>query len=220
MVLVKAMHSYSAPLHAAGVAAHAVGCVHVLGVSLPARNWMPLAAEGVAASQQSAAQRTAALVVLAALLHASCKAGADVDVQNMQLAASALVKAQQAVPVSASGADEAGLQQQLQAACSNLVHWAGRSSVAVAPQLFQVLLHLWAAEHDSQVAALTADVAAKSSTIDVSGGLTATAALAQLAAALDRPSPADLCGQYGLSLLQHGIQVGWLQGCVCLTVIL
>ncbi|KAI3431621.1 hypothetical protein D9Q98_004670 [Chlorella vulgaris] len=183
----------------AGVAMHGVGCVHVIGVNVPARNWMPLATECVAA-EQSAAQRTAALVVLAALLHAACKAGTEVDAESIKLASTALDKALQAT-VAGTGQEEAAVQQLL-AACSNLVCWAARSTSLVAPQLFQVLLQLWAL----QLSAGQSAAGAAGSMSSSAGSLTAFDVLSQLAAALGMGSAAQLCEPYGLTVLQSDIQ--------------
>lgn len=179
---------------------HGVGCVHVIGVNVPARNWMPLATECVAA-EQSAAQRTAALVVLAALLHAACKAGTEVDAESIKLASTALDKALQAT-VAGTGQEEAAVQQLL-AACSNLVCWAARSTSLVAPQLFQVLLQLWAL----QLSAGQSAAGAAGSMSSSAGSLTAFDVLSQLAAALGMGSAAQLCEPYGLTVLQSDIQV-------------
>ena len=128
----------------AGVALHAVGCAHVLGVNVPAGHWMPLAAEAVAAQQQSMAQRTAALVLLSALLYAAAKSGSAADLDCMQLAAATLGSSQ--LLAEAAAADGQPERQQLLAACCNLLLWAGPAAAAVAPQLLQMLLQLWALE--------------------------------------------------------------------------
>ena len=193
----------------AGVAVHAVGCVHVLGVNLAPRHWAPLAAEAVAAEQQSAAQRTAALVVLAGLLYAAAKAGAAVEGESLQLVAATLNSAQLAA--AAAAPDGVPLRQQLLAAASNLVLWGGLSTAAVAPQLFQLLLQLWAAEADNGAAENAAVFAAPAGASGSAGGApaapTAAAVLHQLAAALGRGSAAELCEVYGPAMLASCMQV-------------
>lgn len=187
---------------AAGVAAHAVGCVHVLGVNLPARHWMPLAAELATAEQQNVAQRTAALVVLSALLYAAGSANSEVNGAYLQLAADTL--GSPGVVDTAATPDGGPLRQQLLAACSNLVRWAGPASATVAPQLFQLLLRLWAVEAASQP-----DAAAELAADAGSGGDSVAAAtvLEQLAAAVGCGTAAGLCERYGPALLGGCIQV-------------
>ena len=191
----------------AGVATHAIGCVHALGVNLPARHWMPLAAEAVAAEQHTVAQRTAALVVLSGLLYGAAKSGSAEDSNCLQLAATTLCSAH--LGAAAAAADGAALRQQLLAACSNLLQWAGPASAGIGAQLFQLLLQLWAVEADSGAEASAAAAAEKSGAPD-SASLTAAGVLAQLAAALGSASPADLCDQYGPAMLQSCLQVSGL----------
>ena len=221
------------------VARHAVGCLHVLGVTMPVRSWMPLAAEGVAGaaagaaagdSQQLAgrggtAQRTAAaLVALSALLYAAGQAGSSssssvADCDSLQLAVAALGSA--SVAAAAGEADGLPVRQQLLAACTNLVSWAGPSCSVVAPQLFQLLLQLWAIDLDVQshsgaeVAAAAGQQVEGSSSSSSPVGPTAAGVLVQLAAALGSPSPSALCSLYGPALLQHVVQVRWGAGCCC-----
>lgn len=180
----------------------AVGCAHVIGVNLPPRQWAPLAAELVAAEQQSAARRTAALVVLAALLHAAAKAGVEADGGCVQLVASTLCSPQ--LGEAAAAADGGPLQQQLLAACFNLLQWAGPAVTPVAPQLFQLLLRLWAIE---AAAALDAAAEATARASAAADALTAAAVLDRLAAAVGQGSAADLCAQYGPALLSRCLQV-------------
>lgn len=210
---------------AAGVATHAVGCVHVLGVNLPPRHWMALSIEAVAAEQQSTPQRTAALVVLSALLHAASKAGAAVESESLQLAADTLSSSELAA--AALAADGSALRLQLLAACFNLVRWAGPGSAAVASQLFQLLLQLQAAEVDSLAQASAPEQAATAATTTAAAGaaaaaassssrpLTAAGVLAEMAAALGRASAADLCDMYGPAMLQRCVQVGHSGSLVC-----
>ena len=181
---------------------HAIGCVHVLGVNLPARHWMPLAAEAVAAEQQTAGQRTAALVVLSGLLYSAAKSGSAVDSSCLQLAAVTLCGAQ--LGAAAAGADGVALQQQLLAACSNLLQWAGPASAGAGAQLFQLLLQLWAVEADSGA---EASAAVEKAAVPDTASLTAAAVLAQLVTVLGSASPADLCNQYGPAMLQSCLQV-------------
>ncbi len=189
---------------AAGVATQAVGCVHVLGVNMPPRHWLPLAAELATAEQQSAAQRTAALVVLSALLYAASRAAGQVDESSLQLAAATLASAQ--VADAASEADGGAVRQQVLAACSNLLRWAGPAVAPAAPQLFALLLQLKAAEAAAQQAAAALEqVMQPSSTSD---NLSAAAVLEQLAAAVGAGSAAELCERYGPALLSGCIQVG------------
>ena len=184
----------------ASVARHAVACVHVLGVNLPPGHWMPLAAQSVAVEQQSSRDRVAALVVLAALLHAASRSGAEPDAATLQLAVAALGQAEHAL----AAASDKGLQlgdtgparQQLLIACSSLGQWAGASLTAVAPQLFQVLLQAYGVQQGSPPCQ------------PAEPHSLAAATLAEFAAWVGRKSPAVLCGEYGSMLLQTGIEVG------------
>ncbi|KAL4440146.1 hypothetical protein ABPG75_003147 [Micractinium tetrahymenae] len=190
----------------AGVATHAVGCVQVLGCNLPPRHWMPLAAEAVAAEQQSIAQRTAALVVLSALLYAASKSGASLDSDALQLGAAALSSPSLAAAAAAS--DGGPLRQQLLAACSNLVRWAGARVAGVGPQLFGLMLQLWSAEADGSAAQPAAGSSGSAAVVsgDAAAAPTAAAVLDQLAAALGRASAAELCDLYGPEMLRRCTQ--------------
>lgn len=190
----------------AGVATQAVGCVHVLGMNLPPRHWLPLAAELATAEQQSTAQRTAALVVLSALLYAASRAAVVADESSLQLAATTLASPQ--VADAAAASDGAALRQQVLAACSNLLRWAGPAVAPVAPQLFALLLRLWAADAAAQQAAAALEQAMQPSS--GSDSLTAAAVLEQLAAGLGAGSAAQLCERYGPGLLSQVIQV-WFE---------
>ncbi|PRW39200.1 dynein assembly factor axonemal [Chlorella sorokiniana] len=186
----------------AGVATQAVGCVHVLGVNLPPRHWLPLAAELATAEQQSAAQRTAALVVLSALLYAASRAAVPADDANLQLAVLTLASPQ--VADAAAATDGGAVRQQVLAACSNLLRWAGPAVAPAAPQLFALLLRLWAADAAAQQAAAAPEQALQPTSS--SDSLSAAAVLKQLAAAVGAASAAELCEGYGLALLSAGIQ--------------
>lgn len=183
------------------MATHAVGCLHVLGVNLPARHWLPLAAELATAEQQSAAQRTAALVALSALLYGAGRAGAEADAASVQLAAATL--GSPGLSDEAAAPDGGLLRQQLLAATSNLVQWAGPGCAAVAPQLFQLLLRLWAVEAATQLDAAAEKAADAGSGAD---SLTSAAVLEQLAAACGIGSAAGLCERYGPALLSQCMQ--------------
>ena len=184
------------------MATHVVGCVHVLGVNLPAQHWLPLAAEMAMAEQQSVAQRTAALVVLSALLFAAAaRPGREVDASCLQLAAETLCSSQLAD--AAAAVDGTPLRQQLLAACSNLLRWTGPAAAPVVPHLFQLLLRLWSVEAAALHDAAAEQVAASSSP---DGSLTAAAVLAQLAAVVGHGSAANLCAEHGRALLTRSIQ--------------
>lgn len=191
------------PSVAADVATQAVACVHVLGVNLPPRHWLPLAAELATAEQQSAAQRTAALVVLSALLYAASRSGVPVEESSLQLAAATLASPQ--VADAAAATDGEAARQQVLAACSNLLRSAGPAVVPAAPQLFALLLRLWAADAVAQQAAATVEQAMQHSSSNDS--LSAAAVLEQLAAAVGTASASELCERYGLALLSGSMQV-------------
>lgn len=191
------------PSVAADVATQAVACVHVLGVNLPPRHWLPLAAELATAEQQSAAQRTAALVALSALLYAASRSGVPADESSLQLAAATLASPQ--VADAAAAADDGAARQQVLAACSNLLRWVGPAVVPAAPQLFALLLRLWAADAAAQQAVATVEQAMQHSSSNDS--LSAAAVLEQLAAAVGTASAPELCERYGLALLSGSVQV-------------
>lgn len=194
-------------LPAAGVATHAVGCVHVLGCNLPPRHWMPLAAEALAAEQQGAAQRTAALVVLSGLLYAAPASAAGLDSDTLQLCAATL--SGPGLAAAAVAPDGGALRQQLLAACSNLVRWAGPGIAAVGSQLFGLLLQLWSVEVDGSADQATqgSSGSAAAAAGSAAAAPTAAAVLEQLAATLGRASAAGLCDLYGTEMLRCCTQV-------------
>lgn len=183
--------------------------MHVIGVNLPLRHSLPLVCELAAAEPQSAAQRTAALVLLSALLYAASRAAGPVEEGSLQLAAATLAGPQ--VADAAAAADGGPLRQQLLAACSNLLRWAGPAAAPAAPQLFALLLRLWAVE-----AAAVQEPAAEQPALPRASGdadsLTCAAVLEQLASAVGAGSAAELCKRYGPVLLSHSMQVGVVWG--------
>ena len=179
--------------------------MHVIGVNLPPRHWLPLACELAAAEPQNVAQRTAALVLLSALLHAASRAAWPVDEGSLQLAAATL--AGPSVAGAAAAADSGPLRQQLLAACSNLLRWAGPAAAPAAPQLFALLLRLWAVEAAAAQEAAAEQPAAPPASASADS-LSCAAVLDQLASAVQASSAAELCERYGSALLSRGMQVG------------
>lgn len=160
------------------------------------------------------ASRTAALVLLSALLHAASRARAEADAASLDLCVSTLARS----TALAAAADAGAMRRQLLAACSNLIQWAGPGTSRVAAQLFGVLLHLWSIDLETSEPA-SADLKPHGAD-DKGGDSTSLLTLGQLARVLGQPAPAQLCQLYAPAVLQDAIKVsrGSASGAACCSV--
>ncbi|KAG1655968.1 hypothetical protein FOA52_009395 [Chlamydomonas sp. UWO 241] len=168
------------------IATCVMGSVHVLGAHARPRHWVPLMLDQVSNSKLSLMQKANTLVVLSGLLHSAAKVGADAsDVPDDVL--SSLTAALAADDMRSS--EHPAIRQQLLSVCRNLMAWQGPRCVAVARQLYTLLLQLYGFERD---AGRLADV---------------SAAMSQLASAVGRDDGgfAALAADHGPAVLDAAV---------------